>query len=308
MKKRKDTYFKGKTAIVTGGSSGIGKATAKLLARNGSNVFIIARNQPKLNQALQEIRAEGSDTHQILRAFSADVTDSEGVRATIDAIVEAGASPDILISSAGIAHPGYFEELPLSTFREQMDVNYFGTLYTVRAVLPHMIRQGSGRIVNVSSVGGFIGGFGYSAYGASKFAVYGFTEALRAELKPHGIGVSIVFPADTDTPQLHEERRVQPFELKMINGAIEPKRLDRLSEVVAHRLAKWLLTDDGDPMRPEQVATAILKGIRKGHYTIFPDKTLKLAYYLRGFMVPLGNWIQDQLVTVARREQASHED
>jgi len=306
--RKTDTDFEGKNVIVTGGSSGIGKATAKLLARQGSNVFIIARDQAKLNQALQEIEAERIDAQQQFRAFSVDVTDSEKMRATVEAIVEAGAPPDILINSAGIAHPGYFGELPLSTFRDQMDVNYFGTLYTVRAVLPHIMRQGSGRIVNVSSVGGFIGGFGYSAYGASKFAVCGFTEALRAELKPHGIGVSIVFPADTDTPQLWGEREVQPFELKMVNGAVEPKKLNGLSEILAHRLANWLLTDDGEPMNPEQVATAILRGIRKGHYTIFPDKTLKLAYYLRGFMVPLGNWIQDQLVTVARREHGVEQD
>jgi 3-dehydrosphinganine reductase len=300
-----DTYFQGKNVIVTGGSSGIGKALARLLAREGSDVFIIARDQAKLDQALQEIETERIDAQQRFKDFSADVTDPEEVEAIIDAIVEAGDPPDILVNSAGIAHPGHFRELPLSSFTNQMNVNYFGTLHTVRAVLPYMIDQGSGRIVNVSSVGGFIGGFGYSAYGASKFAVCGFTEALRAELKPRGIGVSIVFPADTDTPQLREERKVQPFELKMVNGAVEPKKLDRLGEILAHRLAKWLLTDDGEPMSPEQVATAIIRGIRRGHYTIFPDKTLKLAYYLRGFMVPLGNWIQDQLITVARREQAS---
>jgi 3-dehydrosphinganine reductase len=184
-----------------------------------------------------------------------------------------------------------------------MDVNYFGTLHTVRAVLPHMMAQGQGHIVNISSMGGVAGGFGYTAYAASKFAVYGFTEALRAEMKPHGIGVSLVLPADTDTPQLREERELQPLELKMITGAVRPKKLSRPSEFIAYWLTRWLLTDNGQPMSPDRVAQAIFEGVRRGNYLIIPDATLKIAFPLRGFIIPLGNWAQDKLAEIARRER-----
>lgn len=298
-------YFKGKNAIVTGGSSGIGKAIAKLLASNGANVFILARDQEKLDEARREIEAAGTDPQQRFGAYSADVTTYEEVTATVAAAVRAGGSPDILINSAGIVCPGYFEQLPLSTFRDQMDVNYSGTLHAVRAALPYMMDQGSGHIVNISSMGGVVGGFGYTAYAASKFAVFGFTEALRAEMKPHGISVSLALPPDTDTPQLQQERELQPLELKMITGAVKPKRFKRPSELMAYWLTRWLLTDDGDPMSPDRVAAAVVRSIRRGDFLIFPDTKLKLAYHLRGFVIPLGNWAQDQLVTAARRERAA---
>ncbi len=300
-----DTTFKGKNAIVTGGSSGIGKAIAKLLASNGANVFILARDQEKLDEARREIEAAGTDLQQRFGASSADVTTYEEVAATVAAAVRAGGSPDILINSAGIVCPGHFEQLPLSTFRDQMDVNYFGTLHAVRAVLPYMMERGSGHIVNISSMGGVVGGFGYTAYAASKFAVFGFTEALRAEMKPHGIRVSLALPPDTDTPQLQQERELQPLELKMITGAVKPTQFKRPSELIAYWLTRWLLTDDGNPMSPDRVATAVVRSIRRGDFLIFPDAKLKLAYHLRGFVIPLGNWAQDQLVTVARRERAA---
>jgi 3-dehydrosphinganine reductase len=204
-----------------------------------------------------------------------------------------------------MVYPGYFEELPLSTFGDQMDVNYFGTLHTVKTVLPHMMARGKGHIVNVSSIGGVIGAFGYTAYGASKFAVYGFTEALRAEMKPRGIEVSLVLPADTDTPQLREEREIQPLEIKMISGAVKPEKFNRPSEFIAYWLTRWLLTDNGQPMSPDRVAATILEGIRRRKYLIIPDATLRIAFPLRGFFIPLGNWAQDQLAVVARRERGA---
>jgi 3-dehydrosphinganine reductase len=295
--------FRGKNVVITGGSSGIGKATARLLSGEGANVFIMARDEAKLDRALQGIKAEGSNPDHQCVALCADVSSHEEVEAAIAAIVETGGAPDILINCAGMVYPGYFEELPLSTFREQMDVNYFGTLHTVKAVLPHMMAQGKGHIVNVSSIGGVVGAFGYTAYAASKFAVHGFTEALRAEMKPLGIAVSLVLPADTDTPQLRQEREIQPLGLKMISAAVKPKEFEQPSEFIAYWLTRWLLTDNGEPMSPDRVAEAILEGIRRGRFLIIPDATLRIAFCLRGFFIPLGNWAQDQLAAVARREQ-----
>jgi 3-dehydrosphinganine reductase len=297
--------LKGKNVIITGGSSGIGKATAQLLSGEGANVFIMARSEERNHRALEEIRAEGSRPDQRCGTVCADVTKYEEVEAAVATIEEAEGAPDILINCAGMVYPGYFEQLPMSTFREQMETNYFGTLHTVKAVLPYMMAQKKGHIVNVASMGGVAGGFGYTAYAASKFAVYGFTEALRAEMKPHGISVSLVLPPDTDTPQLRKEREIQPLELKMITGGVKPKKLNRPSEFIAYWLTRWLLTDNGKPMSADSVAAAIVKGIRRESYLIIPDATLKIAFPLRGLVIPLGNWAQDQLAAVARRERGA---
>jgi 3-dehydrosphinganine reductase len=133
-------------------------------------------------------------------------------------VTQAVGVPDVLINSAGITHPGYVHELSLEKFMELMQVNYFGTVYMTKAILPGMMARGSGHIINISSMAGYVGVFGYSAYGASKYAVTGFTEVLRAEMKSHGIRVSVVFPPDTDTPQLAYEEPFKPAETRAISG------------------------------------------------------------------------------------------
>ena len=291
----------GKNAVVTGGSSGIGKATARLLAQEGANVALVARNQKRLDQALLEIEDGRADRRQRFEAHTADVTSYDDIASVIKDVSRSMGEPDVLINSAGIARPGYFHDLPLADFRKQMDTNYLGTLYATRAVVPAMMRRGSGHVVNVSSVAGVIGVFGYTAYGASKFAVLGLSEALRIELKPHGIGVSVVIPNDTDTPQLQEERALQPLETKITEGIVKPEGLRRPSEYLAYWLVR-LMNDAGNPLDAAQVAKAIIRGIRKGKYHIIPDPTFGIAYHLRGLVVPLANWAFDQLVPVARRQ------
>ena len=118
-----------------------------------------------------------------------------------------------------MAHPGYFEQIPLEVFEQTMMVNYFGSLYSIKAVLPNygsQIRRGN--IVLVSSGAGLIGIYGYSAYCPSKFALRGLAESLRGELKPKGIGITIVYPPDTDTPQLAAENKIKPPETKQITA------------------------------------------------------------------------------------------
>jgi 3-dehydrosphinganine reductase len=215
--------------------------------------------------------------------------------------VEASGAPDILINSAGIVHPGYFEELPLTAFRRQMDVNYFGTLHCVKAALPHMKARKDGHIVNISSIAGAIGSFGYTAYAPSKFAVLGFSEALRIELQPYGIGVSAVVPKDTDTPQLREDREMQPLETEISEGISKPENISRPSELIAYWLLK-LLNSSGEPLTPEDVATAVIRGIRRERYLIVPDSLVGLAYRFRCTLIPLLNWAFDQLVPLARRQ------
>lgn len=264
--------FQGANVIITGGSSGIGKALAKLLAERGANVFIIARDQKKLNQAIQEIKAEKASPDQRFRAFSADVRSYEEVAATVAAIVQVGGLPHGLINSAGITYPGYFEEIPLKAFHDLMDVNYFGTVNTIKAVLPFLKERGSGFIVNVSSGAGILSGIGYSAYAASKFAVRGFSDALRDELKPQNISLSVVFPPDTDTPQLRFEKELSPPETKALGGTLSK------------------------PLSPERVAEDILKAVKKKKYMTMP--AFKNAAMLRFFSIfgSLERWAKDHVI------------
>jgi len=296
--------FQGANVIITGGSSGIGKATAKLLAREGANVFLIARNQKKLDQTVQELEAERVDAGQLFQGFSADVRHYKEVEAAVTAIVQAGGPPDILINSAGITHPGYFEEIPLSIFRDIMDTNYFGTLHTIKAVLPHLLAKRDGHIVNISSMAGFLGVFGYTAYSASKFAVRGFSDVLRCELKQHNIRVSVVCPPDTDTPQLWAENKIKPLETKMITGAAKPEKLDRVGEFIAYGITK-LFIGEAEPMSPEQVARTLLRGIQRGDYLIIPGMGNRLIYYISGLLSPLVNWVFDQMAGLARKQRSA---
>ncbi len=275
--------FKGENAIITGGSSGIGKATARLLARYGANVFIVARRQQRLNAALDEIVAERNHADQIFRAFSADVSQYEQIKAVVDAVVESGYPPDILINSAGIASCNYFDQLTLDDFRRTMDVNFFGTVNTIKAVLPYMKEKRSGHIVNVSSVAGIVGVFGYTAYGATKFAVRGFSDALRMELKPYNIHVSVLFPPDTDTPQLQEENKTKPLETKRLAGTVK-------------------LTS------PEQVAMELLRGIRKRKRMIICGTDTKILYVLYSIVPSVFGWYFDSVVAKAHEERRRLEE
>jgi 3-dehydrosphinganine reductase len=259
-----------KVAIVTGGSSGIGLAVARRLAAQGAHVWIIARRQDMLEAAQAQIQAACPDRDQCCGAISADLTDPSQAANAVYRVIEATAVPDLLINSAGVAHPGYVQDLELDIFHWMMEVNYFGTVNMVKAVLPAMILRHSGHIVNVSSVAGLIGVFGYTAYGASKFAVTGFTEALRAEARPYGVRVSIVFPPDTDTPQLAYENQFKPPETKALAGAVKA-------------------------MSADQVAEATLRQAARGRYAIFasPDSWLLSAAWrwLGSLTYPIVDWI-----------------
>ncbi|KAF0107621.1 MAG: short-chain dehydrogenase/reductase [Anaerolineaceae bacterium] len=251
----KKTYWENKVVLITGGSSGIGLAAAKLLAAAGAHVWLTARRREVLDAALKEVEARRVSPEQKFGVAAADVADPEQAAWAVETVTRSAGVPDVVINSAGITHPGYVQELPLEKFESLMRVNYFGTVHVVKAVLPGMLARGSGHIVNISSMAGYQGAFGYTAYCASKFAVTGFSEALRAEMKPHGIRVSVAFPPDTDTPQLAYEEPFKPAETKAIAG-----------------LAKALPAG--------KVAGDILKQAARRQYLIFPGFDARLLYLM----------------------------
>lgn len=249
--------FDGKLVLITGGSSGIGFALAKKLSALGANVFILARRKLLLDEALPEIAKNRKTPDQKFGALCADVSDEHWVNEVLDQYLIEQGVPDLVINSAGITYPGKFEELPTDAFQQCININYLGMVYVLKKVIPGMIARKSGHIVNLSSVAGFGGVYGYTAYGASKFAVSGLSETLLFEMKYYGIKVSVVFPADTETPQLEEDRRLRPD----------------VTEVLSSSNAKAL--------SPEQTADAIIKGIVREQYVITPGSDATWMYHAR---------------------------
>lgn len=251
--------FNGKLALVTGGSSGIGLAVSKKLAAQGANVVILGRDPKKLETAKQEIEASRLSPTQKIITIQADVSDAAQTASMVQGLLVTDGAPDILINSAGVARPGEFEKMELDLYHWMMDINYFGTVNAIKSVLPAMIHRGSGHIVNISSIAGFLGTYGYTAYGATKFAIRGFSDALRYEIKPYGIQLSIVYPPDTKTPQLEEDNRY------------------KMPVLVA-------LEEGTEVMTAEAVADSILNGIARNRYVITPGFSSRFYYFLVGIL------------------------
>lgn len=241
--------------MVTGGSSGIGRAFVRQVLARGARVSVLALPDDDLADVEDELRARGA----VSETAGVDVTDAGAVDAAVRRTVAALGPCDVLLTCAGIARPGYFQELDLEVFRRTMEVDFFGTLHPIRSVVPSMIERRSGSVVGISSTAGLVGVFGYTAYGPAKFAVRGLLEVLRVELRPYGIHVGCVCPPDTDTPQLAYENRFKPPETFAISGAIHPFTADR-------------------------VAASIVDGMSRGRFLISPDWQTRLVGRTAGLM------------------------
>jgi 3-dehydrosphinganine reductase len=274
--------FQGRLALITGGSSGIGLALAKLLAQEGANVWLLARRKEGLESAVKTLASVGGNKHGML---AADVRDWNQVKTVVQQLKDEAGVPDLLINSAGVTHPGYVQDIPLEVYHEMMDVNYFGTLHMVKALLPAMLERGSGHIVNISSAAGFVTGPGYGAYSASKFAVRAFSDVLRAEVKPLGLRVSLAYPPNTDTPQRAYELSLQTPEIRHLdeNAGLGPWKFGTL------------------PVRT--VAEVILQGVRRGSYVILPGTGNRVLYRLVGLLGDVIYSIVDDEWNAARRKK-----
>jgi 3-dehydrosphinganine reductase len=272
--------YQGKLALVTGGSSGIGLEVVKNLYKQGCSIIIFARDQEKLDFAENLLTSQHNDLDQYVWTYSVDVSDFKAVQAVADKVISSARLPDFIFNCAGVARPGYVEELPIEVYKWTMDIDYHGTVNVTKAFLPALIKRGSGHIINISSMAGVIGAFGYTAYSGAKFAVRGFTDTLRAELKCKGIKVSIVFPPDTDTPQLTWETQFKPPETAILAGSDKP-----LSAVM--------------------VAEVILRNVARNKYVIVPGWNAKLMYGLATHLGGLVYPIMDILVNDATKKCSS---
>lgn len=258
--------------IITGGSSGIGAALARRCAGRGDTVSLIARSSEPLETLRQELSALGRP----VSIATADVADAAAVTRAI-AGCEAAAGPcDVLVTSAGIVIPGLFADQAPADFEAQLRTNLFGTVNAVRAVYPAMQARRAGRILMIGSGAALIGIYGYTAYCASKSGLVGFAEALRLEARPHGIGVSVCFPPDTETPQLAAELPLRPAEAQMMVGG-------------------------GGRMSADAVAAAALAGLARGRFAIYPGAQMTMLGLFGSIGKPfLGPWYDRRIAALGR--------
>lgn len=272
--------FNNKLVYITGGSSGIGLATAKEFIKYGASVLLIARNTKKLEAARDILSNEiNQDKTSVVETCPLDISNNDEVKNILSAQLESFGKPDILVNCAGMAYPDYFEKIPFEIYEKTIATNLTGTWNVLSVLVPYM-KRGS-HIVNVSSIGGFIGVFGYTAYSASKFAVVGLSEALRGELKPGGIRVSVLCPPDTDTPGMVKENKTKPEETHAISGNVKLINADI-------------------------VARALIKGISKNKFMIIPGVMGKLTFILKRIFPSLVFAIMDsdvKKINVIREKQ-----
>lgn len=186
--------MKGKVVVITGGSSGIGKALAHHFGERGSRIVITGRKKEDLDRAIEELQKKGIDS----LAYQGDVTKDEDNKKMVDLVIESYGQIDVLINNAGISMRALFRELDLKVIRQVMDINFFGAVSATYYCLPHLLKS-RGSIIGISSIAGSRGLPGRTGYSASKFALNGFLEALRTELLTAGVHVLTASPGFTAT-------------------------------------------------------------------------------------------------------------
>jgi len=251
---------------------GIGLAIAHRFVARGARVTLLARSAAPLAAARGELLARTPEA--TVATLVADVTDEHGSRAAIEHVMQTDPI-DLLVNSAGITHPGRFLELEPERYRAQMETNFFGAVHVTRVVAPQMVSRRRGYVVHVGSLASVAGIYGFSAYAPTKFALQGFAECLRAELRPHGIDVSLLLPPDTDTPMHRAEIPLLPAETRAIAGALQV-------------------------LSPERVALALERGMDRRRFAIVPGVDARLTELAARWLPGLVRWFVDRRSDRAR--------
>ncbi|GAB7348437.1 hypothetical protein MBLNU459_g6857t1 [Dothideomycetes sp. NU459] len=289
----------GRTILLTGGSQGMGRALAKLLARRGANVVIVARSKDKLALALEEISTSAARPTQRFHSISADVTSPEENARVLQEVVtwNNGEAPDIVWANAGSAIPGLFIETPLETLRSQMDINYWAAAYLAHAALKLWLKPDASskayatpttkpnaprHFIMTSSSIAFVGLAGYSPYAPAKAAMRSLADSLRSELNLY------------NGARRHDPTSGSPVDLKVhivCPGTILSEGYEKENES-KHPVTKIL--EEGDPKQTEdEVAAASIKALEKGHFLI---TTQFLGSAMRAGAMggsPRDNWFLD---------------
>jgi 2-hydroxycyclohexanecarboxyl-CoA dehydrogenase len=225
--------FEGRVAFVTGGASGIGRATCLALAAQGARVAVADLNASGAQQAVEGVWGRGG----MALAVSVDVTSRAQVERAVQQVLDAWGRVDVLVNAAGWDHVVPFLESTEDLWDRVVAVNFRGVLNTCHVVLPHMVAQGGGAVVNVSSDAGRVGSSGETVYSGAKGAVIAFSKALAREVVRYHVRVNVVAPGPTDTPLLHEI--LQAGHRGLIDAIVRVTPMRRLA-------------------RPEEVAEAVV--------------------------------------------------
>lgn len=255
--------FKGRTAFITGGASGIGLSMAKAFAEEGMNVMLADIEQSALDRTLQDLSRYGNH----VRAVACDVADPDSVERAAQTTFEAFGKVHVLCNNAGVAAPGGIDQISVDNWRWVVDVNLMGVLYGVRSFLPRMREHGEGgHIVNTASMAGMISGMGLSPYTATKFAVVAMSEGLRPQLAPFGIGVSVLCPHFVRT-RIGESGRNRPGRY----GQSAPLDPDNPAVAMVAEIAKQIAAG----VDPTDVAARVVNAIRADELYIFTHPNMR---------------------------------
>lgn len=267
------TDYQGKVVYAVGGSMGIGLAAARQFAARGADVLVFARGREALADAVREIQRCRRSSSQRVDLRILDVCDPDAVSAVMGEAVSSFGPPDILLNCAGAAWPGYFEEISHEQLSRTLKLNVGGSWHTVQSLLPYL-KQRRGTIINTSSLAGLVGVFGYTDYCAAKFAVIGFSEALRSELKRHGVRVFVLCPPDTDTPGFEAENQTKPPETRAVSSTARV-------------------------MTADAVAAELLRGLGRSRLLIIPGVEGRFVALAKRLFPRLVEWITDRAIAKA---------
>jgi 3-oxoacyl-[acyl-carrier protein] reductase len=222
--------LKERVTIITGAAGGIGSAVAHLFAQHGAILALTDIRNKELQELTETLKESGAE----VLAEEHDIREPESWKSLVEKVRNKYGRIDILINNAGVIQPGAAEKISLDELHHQVSVNFLGTINGCRAVLPTMKTQGSGKIVNVASLGGIVPMPGEAVYSATKYAIRGYSLSLYAELHNSPVGIAVVCSDSVDTPQLDYELQYDEAVLSFI----------------------------GDPLKPEKVAKGIRKAVR----------------------------------------------
>lgn len=253
------------TVLVTGATGGFGRHMARQFREAGSRLVLTDLDGRGLDLLKSELDADGGES---VRVFAADLSDVAGCRSLYNSVSGAGIVPDVLVNNAGLGVAGRLDHVPEDRWERLMQVNLLAPIRLCYLFLPAMIERGSGHVVNISSLAGWVGSPGLSTYCASKFGLRGLSECLALELAEHGLRLSTVYPSFSRTPIIDSDRF----------GYDEPRRVpdDMLSD-------------------PADVVAAVVKGVQKNQQHIFPDLTSRTVHYLHRYLPAVMPLLQRRL-------------
>jgi short-subunit dehydrogenase len=258
--------FKDSVALITGAASGIGRATSLELARRGTHLALLDRDAVNLETVATEARLLGVK----VTTYVVDLRNEQAVLDVPNAVIAAHGKINILINAAGVALIGRFEKLTLEEFRWLIDINFWSVIVLTKACLAYMQKEDYGHIVNFSSVWGLAAPAGRTGYATSKFAIRGFSDALRHEFDGSNMGMSVVYPAGIQTPITLTAR---------VAAAVDPQAAKRAQEALN---AKYDLS-------PETAAQIIVSGIEKRKARVLIGRPSFLIDWLTR-LFPVGYW------------------